>query len=193
APSSTTAVGPREPSTVRPGRPAHPPGVLVVGDSILEGLNVLGYRFGSNTVYDTEVSRSVLQLEAAVAEHEPLRSLVIHLGTNGWWPTTSQSVAATLRALEDRQIVLVNISVDRAYTELANAELAALAEHHDHVTLVDWNRTASDGYVRDDGYHPNMEGYEVLARLIADALGLPASYTLLPPARDARAHAGHPQ
>jgi lysophospholipase L1-like esterase len=182
----------REPSPVASTPPSYPPGVLIVGDSILEGLNLLGYRFGPDTVYDTEVSRSVLQLDAVMAEHEPPADLVIHLGTNGWWPTTSTSFSAMLKTLEDRRIVLINVSVDRPYTERANADLAALAQDFEHVTLVDWNGIASNQYVREDGYHPNMQGYEELARLIADALGLPASYSLLPSIQVAAAKAGQP-
>ncbi len=188
-PTTTTVVAPTtlrsfEPSTVSSTIPVHPPGVLIVGDSILEGLNVLSYRFGPNTVYDTEVARSVLQLDEALAEHEPVSNVVVHLGTNGWWPTTKESFAETLTALSERHVVLVNVSVDRHYTDLANAELAALAVDHDHVTLVDWNAAATPDIVRSDGYHPNLEGYEVLGRLIADALGLPATFALTPPAEE---------
>lgn len=176
--SSTVVPPPTQP--IAPTLPAHPPGVLIIGDSVLEGLNVLGYRFGSNTTYDTEVARSVLQLDSVLAEHEPPANLVIHLGTNGWWPTTKDSFESTVTAFDDRQIVLVNVSVDRIYTELANQDLADLAQAYDHVILVDWNSIASPEIVRDDGYHPKLEGYEVLGRLIADALGLPASYQLVP-------------
>jgi lysophospholipase L1-like esterase len=179
-----TTVGSSEPTTVPSTVPAHPPGVLIVGDSILEGLNVLSYRFGSRTVYDTEVARSVLQLDEVLAEHEPLSNVVVHLGTNGWWPTTKESFAETLTALNDRHVVLVNVSVERPYTDLANADLAALAGDNDHVTLVDWNAAATPAIVRPDGYHPNLEGYEVLGRLIADALGLPATFALTPPAQE---------
>jgi lysophospholipase L1-like esterase len=187
--TTTTAVAPTTvrslqlaivPSTT----PAHPPGVLIVGDSILEGLNVLSYRFGPNTVYDTEVARSVLQLDAVLAEHETPSDVVVHLGTNGWWPTTGESFAETLTALSERDVVLVNVSVDRPYTDFANTELAALAADHDHVTLVDWNAAATPDILRTDGYHPNLEGYEVLGRLIADGLGLPAAFSLSPPARE---------
>jgi lysophospholipase L1-like esterase len=189
---ATTVVTAGEPSTVTTTPPSHPPGVLVVGDSVLEGLNLLGYRFGPDTVYDTEVSRSVLQLDAVMAEHEPPADLVIHLGTNGWWPTTAASFSAMLKTLEDRRIVLVNVSVDRPYTERANADLAALAQDLEHVTLVDWNGIASSQHVREDGYHPTMQGYEELARLIADALGLPATYSPLPSAQVAPAKVGQP-
>ncbi|MFW2382739.1 MAG: hypothetical protein ACN4GZ_13340 [Acidimicrobiales bacterium] len=182
-----TAVSPTAvPSTTTS---VYPPGVLIIGDSILEGLNVLSYRFGPNTVYDTEVARSVLQLEAVLAEYEPPANIVIHLGTNGWWPETAESFSNMLVALEDRRVVLVNVSVDRPYTEIANSDLAALADEHDHVTLVDWNGIASSDIVRDDGYHPNLQGYEVLGRLIADALGLPASFVLAPPAEQSDASA----
>jgi len=182
APPASSTVLPTPTHTIAPTTlPVHPPGVLIIGDSVLEGLNVLGYRFGSNTTYDTEVARSVLQLDSVLVEHEPPANLVIHLGTNGWWPTTKDSFESTLTAFDDRQIVLVNVSVDRTYTELANQDLADLAKAHDHVILVDWNSIASPEIVRDDGYHPKLEGYEALARLIADALGLPASYQLVPP------------
>ena len=170
-PASTTAVSQAVPTTVPTTSPTQPPGVLVIGDSILEGLNVLGYRFGPNTEYDTKVARSVLELDEVLADHEPPSDLVIHLGTNGWWPTTQESFSSTLTALGDRRIALVNVSVDRTYTDLANTDLASLAQTHDHVTLVDWHAIAAPEILRDDGYHPNLDGYERLAQLIADALG----------------------
>ncbi len=190
APGTTSSV---EITTVPATAPAYPPGVLLVGDSILEGLNILSYRFGPNTVYDTEVARSVLRLDSVLADHELPADVVVHLGTNGWLPTTGETLSESLSALSDRRVLLVNLSVDRAYAGLANAELAAIATHHDHVTLVDWNAAATPDLVRADGFHPNLEGYEVLGRLIANALGLPADFALTPPIERPHPSAGSRQ
>ena len=167
------------PTTTSP----HPPGVLVIGDSILEGLNVLQYSLGPNTIYDTAVSRSAVQLRAVLAEHEVPQNLVVHLGTNGWWPNAGANFSDAFAGLSDRRIVLVNLSVDRAYTGLANTELQAVADEHSHVTLVDWNAAATPAILRTDGFHPSLEGYDVIGRMIAGALELPAEFELKPTSR----------
>ncbi|NNE94756.1 MAG: hypothetical protein HKN24_01880 [Acidimicrobiales bacterium] len=156
------------------------PGVLLIGDSVLEGLNILDYRFGPDTSYDTEVSRSALHLEDVLAEHDLPDNVVIHLGTNGWWDSTTDAFSQTLQTLEDRQVLLVNLRVDRPYAERANLDIAVLAQTYEHVTLVDWASEATPDLLRSDGFHPNFDGYDRLARLIADGLGLPARTVLTP-------------
>ena len=175
-PSTTTP----PPSTEAPTTTAPPfePGVLLIGDSVLEGLNILNYRFGPSTSYDTEVSRSALHLDTVLAEHELPANVVIHLGTNGWWDTTTEAFSNALEALEGRHVLLVNLRVDRPYTEPANIDIAALAEAHEHVTLIDWASAATPELLRSDGFHPNFEGYDRLAALIAEGLGLPAGSVL---------------
>lgn len=168
APATTVPATTTFPPTTSP----HPPGVLMVGDSILEGLRLLQYSFGPNTIYDTEVSRSAVQLPTVLEAHQVPQALVVHLGTNGWWPDVGSTYSAEFEKFADRQIVLVNIRVDRPYTDPANIELQAVADEHAHVTLVDWHQIATPALLREDGFHPNLDGYDALARLIADALGL---------------------
>ena len=155
----------------------HDVGVLLIGDSILESLNLSHKSFGIRTVYDTEVSRSVLALDEVLAEAEnsgtgiPGR-VVIHLGSNGFWPHAEQQLDAAVTHLADRHVVLVNVAVDRPWAAGANDAITAVAARHNNVTLLDWKAIATAELLRSDRVHPNFEGIEVLHRTIAEALGL---------------------
>ncbi|NNF54099.1 MAG: hypothetical protein HKN03_06615 [Acidimicrobiales bacterium] len=161
----------------------HDGGVLVIGDSILESLHLTNKAFGYRTVYATEVSRSVMALDAVLAEVElsgagiPGR-VVIHLGSNGFWPDAEQLLDVAVTQLADRRVVLVNVAVDRPWAAGANEAISAVADRHEHVTLVDWKATATAELLRSDGIHPNFDGIDVLHRMIADALGLDARSVL---------------
>ena len=119
-------------------------------------------------------------MEDVLAEHDLPANVVIHLGTNGWWDSTTDTFSQTLQTLEDRKVLLINLRVDRPYAEPANLDIAVLAQTHEHVTLVDRASEATPDLLRSDGFHPNFDGYDRLARLIADGLGLPAGTVLTP-------------
>lgn len=161
----------------------HDGGVLVIGDSILESLHLTEKAFGYRTVYATEVSRSVMVLDEVLAEVEvsgagiPGR-VVIHLGSNGFWPDAEQLLDVAVTQLADRRVVLVNVAVDRPWAAGANEAISAVADRHEHVTLVDWKATATAELLRSDGVHPNFAGIDVLHRMIAEALGLDARSAL---------------
>lgn len=157
----------------------HDAGVLLIGDSILESLHLSHKSFGYRTVYDTEVSRSVLALDEVLAKAEDSGTgipgrVVIHLGSNGFWPHAEQQLDAAVTHLADRHVVLVNVAVDRPWAAGANDAIAAVAARHDNVTLLDWKAIASAELLRSDSVHPNLEGIDVLHRMIAEALGLEA-------------------
>ncbi len=179
-PTSSTAVIPS--TTVGSIPPGVDRGVLLVGDSILEGLANLGYNFGPGTAYDTEVARSALTIPSLLESADVPSTLVMHLGTNGWWPTAAETLERSIADLSDRRIVLVNLRVDRTYEALANEDLRRIAAENENVELVDWNAVARPEVLRSDGFHPTLQGYEILARLIADAIGLEPDAHLLPPA-----------
>ncbi len=152
-------------------------GVLLVGDSILESLHLSHKSFGYRTVYDTEVSRSVLALDEVLAEAEESETglpgrVVIHLGSNGFWPQAEQQLEMAVTRLADRPVVLVNVAVDRPWTAGANDAITAVAARHDNVTLLDWKAIATVELLRSDRVHPNFEGIDVLHRMITEALGL---------------------
>lgn len=189
--NSTSAEVPISPTTTSPPVAAapvvivqdHDAGVLVIGDSILESLNLSYKAFGYSTVYDTEVSRGVLSLDVILSEREENGtgipgSVVIHLGSNGFWPNAEQLLDAAVTRLAGRRVVLVNVAVDRPWAAGANEAITAVAARHDHVTLVDWKAAATVELLRSDGVHPNAEGVTVLHRMIAEALGLDARSAL---------------
>ena len=161
----------------------HDPGVLLIGDSILESLHLSHKSFGYRTVYDTEVSRSVLALDEVLAQVESGGSgipgrVVIHLGSNGFWPDAEQQLDATVAQLAGSDVVLVNVAVERPWAAGANQAITAVADRHEHVTLVDWKAAASAELLRSDGVHPNFEGIDVLHQMIVEALGLDARSAL---------------
>ncbi len=151
------------------------PGVLIIGDSVLEGMGILGMTFGPGTEYDTAVSRSILDLPERIENWRnagPLpHRIVIHLGTNGWLPAADTLLEDVMDDLDGHRVVLVDVAVDRPWTAAANQAIRATAARHDHVDLVDWQHTARPELLRADEVHPNLEGFDVLYRLVADAVG----------------------
>lgn len=153
------------------------PGTLLIGDSILEGLRLLDRGFGPGTVYDTEVSRSILDLPDRLDRHREAGHLpdriVIHLGTNGWSSEADTLLDRQVSELEGHRVVLVDVAVDRPWAAAANRSIHAIAARHDHVRLVGWQQAVGPALLRSDLVHPNGAGFDVLARLIGAAVGVP--------------------
>lgn len=185
APPSTTLAPETEPTAVTTTTPVIPstsavetpfdPGVLIIGDSVLEGMSILGMTFGPGTEFDTAVSRSILDLPERIENRRdagPLpHRIVIHLGTNGWLPSADILLEEVVADLDGHHVVLVDVAVDRPWTAAANQAIRATATGHDHVDLVDWQHTARPELLRADGVHPNLDGFDALHRLVADAVG----------------------
>ena len=106
------------------------------------------------------------------AEGRLQRHLVLELGTNG--PFDEDQLLSTLQSLgSSERIVLVNANEPRPWQDDVNRALADVAHRMHNVTIADWY-SASAGhseYFWDDAVHPDGDGSQVMATLIARAVG----------------------
>jgi hypothetical protein len=96
--------------------------------------------------------------------------LIVHVGTNGTFTDADVDKLASLAG--DRKLILVNARVNRSWEEQNNSRLAAGADRHPNITLVDWHATAADHpeWFVGDGTHLNPEGARAFAESIRQAL-----------------------
>lgn len=176
----TTAPGPAPDPGAGAGAPAPaasaPPAAYVpttaVGDSVMVGAApVLAERLGPALTVDAEVGR---QMEDAVAVVRDLAGagrlgevVVLHLGNNGPFDgALLDEVLATIGP--DRKVLLVTVAVPRRWEGEVNQQLAAAAERHANVVLLDWRALATTeaGLTREDGYHLTAAGAQRYADLV---------------------------
>ena len=161
-------------SSAAPPAP-HPVDATAIGDSIMIDLSPYLSEFLPGVVVDGEVSRQAYQLPDVIAslraQNQLHRRLILELGTNG--PVDGDQLLSTLRSLGPMErIVLVNTQVPRPWQSDVNQTITQVATELPHTTVVDWN-TASAGrpdYFYADGVHPNPDGAQVMASLIAQAV-----------------------
>ncbi|MFS8585663.1 MAG: acetyltransferase, partial [Acidimicrobiia bacterium] len=143
-----------------------------VGDSVMVGAApVLAERLGPALTVDAEVGR---QMEDAVAVVRDLAGagrlgevVVLHLGNNGPFDgALLDEVLATIGP--DRKVLLVTVAVPRRWEGEVNQQLAAAAERHANVVLLDWRALATTeaGLTREDGYHLTAAGAQRYADLV---------------------------
>ncbi len=123
-----------------------------VGRQISAGTNVLGTHL-SNRSYDT---------------------VVVHLGNNG--PVSARQFDELMKTLANvRRVLVVNITIPRAWQSTNNAILAQGIRQYPNAVLVDWN-AASAGhgdYFWNDGVHLRPTGAQVYVALIAKSVNAP--------------------
>ncbi len=96
--------------------------------------------------------------------------LVVHAGTNGTFD--DGDLDRLMELAGDRRVLLVNAKVARPWESLVNQRLAAAAERHDNVVLVDWFALASEHpeWFAGDGAHLLPDGARAYAELVRSAL-----------------------
>ena len=160
----------------RPPTPA-PPSVQVtaIGDSIMIDLAPFLREQLPGASVDGVVSRQMYQLPGVLAANRKAGSLyprlVLELGTNG--PFEEGQLVAALRSLGPMQrIVLVNSQEARPWEQDVNDTLARVAREVANTTVVDWYdaSTGKPQWFYGDGVHPNPQGAQVLAAMIAQAV-----------------------
>lgn len=182
--SSTTVAG--APITVpAPGAENPPPAattpsgvptadVVAVGDSVMLGATGSLRQALPGARIDAKVGRQFQQVLSVVGWYEKNGYLkgpvVIHLGTNGVF--SDDDLDRLVAAAGDRKILLVNAKVSRPWQSLVNERLAAAAQRHSNVVLVDWFGLASQHpeWFVNDGAHLRPEGATAFAELIRSKL-----------------------
>jgi hypothetical protein len=100
-----------------------------------------------------------------------LAAVVIHLGTNGLFATAAfDELIAVTGAVPT--VIVVNVKAPREWEAAVNVRLAAGADGHPNVHLLDWwtIASASPGNLCRDGFHLTRQGATAYAAAIAGAL-----------------------
>lgn len=176
------------PPSATPTAAASPPAevpVTAIGDSIMVDVGPFLREKLPGATIDGLVSRQMSQLPGVVArvrtENRLAPRLVIELGTNG--PFDEARLVALLRSLGPMdRIVLVNTRVPREWQSSVNQSLARVADQVPQTTVADWYSTSAGmpQYFWSDGVHPDPEGSNVMAGLIARAVA-PSAVTSADP------------
>src|SRR5690606_10569357 len=120
---------------------AHVP-TTAVGDSVMVGAApVLAERLGPALTVDAEVGRQMEDAAAVVRDLAAAGRLgevvVLHLGNNGPFDAgLLDEVLATIGP--ERKVLLVTVAVPRRWEGEVNRQLAAAADRHPNVVLLDW-------------------------------------------------------
>ncbi|ATF13195.1 acetyltransferase [Brevibacillus brevis X23] len=150
-------------------------GITVIGDSVM--LDVAPYleKLLPGIIVDAKIGRQMSQAPDVIAQLKAKGQLgnrvVIELGSNGAF--SKGQLDKLLQSLDGvEQIILVNSRVPKPWESVVNKMLTETATAHPHVILVDWY-AASEGqssYFYKDGVHPNKEGSQKYAALVASAI-----------------------
>ncbi|MEP9382141.1 acyltransferase family protein [Nocardioides sp. KR10-350] len=151
------------------------PRLTAVGDSVmLASAPGLLARFPGISI-DAKVSRQagvVPGILRDLARHHRLRPVVmVGVGTNG--PIPAGTLEAIRRILgPKRELVLVNVYVDRPWAGGVNRTLASYAAHARRTRLVDWRSAIAQhqDLLGPDHIHPGPSGGRLYAATVAAAL-----------------------
>ena len=158
--------------------------VTIIGDSItvgaeqalLEKLPEADIHAKVNKHFASDISDndSGLTILKKLVEMKKLRDvLVFALGTNDAGGFGEENAEKVLELADGKTVIFVNnYTKSNDYTSNNNL-FNKLANDNSNVILVDWKDEISsdvDKYLGGDGIHPNDEGRELFASLIADAI-----------------------
>lgn len=151
------------------------PGILFIGDSVLELVRVNLEKKYPDAVIDTQIGRQFRELpgilEKYIEERRVGETVVIALGTNG--AISGKDMEKTLQLLKGRQIYTVNVVVPHSWEKSVNRELEKVSRENGNVRLVDWYGLSKGKkeYFYNDGVHPKPEAAKKYANMISSALG----------------------
>ncbi|SDS78536.1 Peptidoglycan/LPS O-acetylase OafA/YrhL, contains acyltransferase and SGNH-hydrolase domains [Paraoerskovia marina] len=153
--------------------------VSAFGDSVLSGAAPAVLERFPGIAIDAEPIRKWLDAPALLreaADAGELRDVVVlNFGTNGGFQFdgSTEALDESLATIgPDRAVVLVNSVGVSYWVPEANDALAALAESRPNVVVADWNGAvrAEPGLLHADRTHPNLEGIDVYADVLDDAI-----------------------
>ena len=172
APPTAPAPGPAGPTTV----PLRPQDVLAIGDSVMLGAapNLADHGY----LVDAAVSRQMIDyvpiLQDAATRDQIPRVVVVHLGTNGRFSTTTMHAFFDALVSADHVVVLT-VHAERSWVANNNELIATLPQRYGNVTIIDWNTLVGGcpgNCLYDDGIHLPPDGRRYYAQLIVDAVGV---------------------
>jgi lysophospholipase L1-like esterase len=104
----------------------------------------------------------------------PYDTVIVQLGNNG--PVSAKQFDALMKTLASvRRVIVVNVTVPRAWQNTNNTIMAQGIKSYPNAVLLDWNvASASHGdYFWKDGVHLRPSGAQIYASLIADDVNAP--------------------
>ena len=174
--------GSRVPNVVTPGStapistptsvPALAPGVLAIGDSVMEGAerSIEALPGLSKVSVDAVKSRQFQQGELVLEQYAALKALpgtvVVALGTNG--RVSPAVLDQMMRTVGDRQVFFVTVRVPRPWESEVNTSLRAMPSRWPNAHVIEWHDFANshnDWFVN-DGFHLTAAGQLAYAQLI---------------------------
>ena len=173
-----------EPDTAGPAWPVDQPlpagdQIVGFGDSVLSGAAPAVYDRFPGVLLDAEPIRQWREAPGLVdraAAADALRPVVVlNFGTNAGLQSEESQDALRL-VLDtlgpDRRVVLVNTVGVSDWVPETNAELAAISAEHPNTAVMDWHAAvaADPSLLHADRTHPNVEGIEVYAELLASTI-----------------------
>lgn len=182
-----------KPSTSIPVKPTHTPAPkpshvpkpvvgdvfpTVFGDSVVLGSHSALQRVLGRISIDASVGRQPSEIASRITlrkqEHRLGRSVVIHMGTNGY--VREQDLEPILMKLRDRQrVVVVNVRVPRVWGMPSNNNIALITQKFKNVRVANWYARSAGhpDYFVSDGVHLTPQGARVFAYLIKQTLSAP--------------------
>ncbi len=166
-----------EPAGPTPEELAEQANVLIIGDSVLAGVQGYGYFDGvlPNATVDAKISRQLYTAKDFYQQHVDEgwdgEVVIFEMGTNG--VATAEQVEEMVNAVPaDKKVLLVNIRTPFPLEGMNNALLQDAANNHDNVTLVDWFDASEghDEYFDGDGTHLTPTGCEAYIAMLRSAL-----------------------
>jgi lysophospholipase L1-like esterase len=150
--------------------------VLAVGDSVMLGAAPAVRAAIPGATIDARVSRQFAAGAGAVLAGRRRvrpRTIVIHLGNNGYVPF--RSLESLLKRLASTpRVVLVTVRVPLKWERSVNDALRDAARHHRNVVLADWHAASRRPGQLVDGVHTTPKGAKVYARTVRRAMMRPS-------------------
>ena len=149
--------------------------VLMIGDSITEGVAPWIQKILPNAYIDGKVSRQISVgadvYRQDVAAGHGKSVVIVALGSNALI-RNKQVVQDIIDAVEGKPLFFVTIRSPYALQDTNNQILRDFAKRNENVGIIDWNGTSAghDEYLVDDGTHLTNTGCEVYAKMIRKAL-----------------------
>ena len=190
--ATTTTTAPATTTTLAPGAKKK---LLVVGDSVMKGVQAFGGLPvltaavpAYNVTFDAEESRSTIAGLSVILSHTPAQfdTIVIGLGANDAgspdiFRARAQRVLDALKG--NAHVYWLNVHEAGRFAasyKASNAALAQLAQGYPNTQIIDWNAVANGlppGQISADGLHLSNSSAVAMANLIAASVNGTSPYS----------------
>lgn len=148
--------------------------VTAVGDSVILDVNSYLRVYIPNLYLDGEVGRNIVNgpdVLQTIKNNQGLGQIIlINLGSNGLYK--EEDLTRIMEIADGRSVLFVNTSHTQQWQDYINDQLEKFCDKNENAHLVDWHDYAKSRpeLFAKDLVHPNVEGSEVYADIIARAI-----------------------